>query len=70
MSHIFTAEEIEQQYISALDSVNLIKNGKPENMQNNEWDLCLKRNKEHLKIMLDKGLWVNKDLTQIKNAIK
>jgi hypothetical protein len=65
-----TAEEIARHYSAAMDSVNLIKAGKPENMADDEWADTLARNKEHLKIMLAKDFWTTEDLKPLKDASK
>jgi hypothetical protein len=51
-----------------MDSVNLINGGKPVFMSDAEWADCLKRNKEHLNIMLAKDFWTTEDLTPLRNA--
>jgi hypothetical protein len=63
-----TKESIAQHYSAAMDSVNLINGGKPEWMSDDEWADCLKRNKEHLKIMLAKDFWTDEDLTSLQLA--
>lgn len=63
-----TAEEIARHLSAAMDSVNLINAGKPEKMTDEEWADCLKRNKDHLKIMLAKDFWTNEDLTPLQAA--
>jgi len=63
-----TAEEIARHYSAALDSVHLIQNGKPDGIEDSEWQDCLARNKEHLKIMLAKDFWTNEDLTPLEDA--
>ena len=63
-----TAEEIAQHYKAAMDSVNLINGGKPEGMKDEEWADCVKRNKEHLKIMLAKDFWTNENLKPLQDA--
>jgi len=65
-----TAEQIAQHYKAALDSVNLINGGKPEGMKDEEWADCVKRNKEHLDIMLAKDFWTNEDLKPLQDAAK
>jgi hypothetical protein len=65
-----TAEEIAQHYKAALDSVNLINGGKPEGMKDEDWADCVKRNKEHLNIMLAKDFWTNEDLKPLQDAAK
>ena len=64
-----TAEEIARNYSSALDSVALINSTKPEMMTDSEWTDTLKRNKEHLEIMVAKTYWTDQDLTPFNNAI-
>ena len=63
-----TAEQIAQHYSSAMDSVNLINAGQPEDMTAEDWADCLARNKEHLKIMLAKDYWTTEDLTPLRAA--
>lgn len=65
-----TAEEIARHYSAAMDSVNLIKAGKPENMADDEWADCLARNKEHLQIMLAKDFWTTENLKPLQDAAK
>ena len=63
-----TAEEIAKHYSAALDSVALINAGKPEDMTTEDWADCLKRNKDHLLIMLAKNFWTNEDLAPLQAA--
>ena len=63
-----TAEQIAQHYKAAMDSVNLINGGKPEGMKDEDWADCVKRNKEHLKIMLAKDFWTNENLKPLQDA--
>jgi hypothetical protein len=63
-----TQEQIAQNYKAALDSVALIQAGKPEKMEDSEWQDCLARNKEHLKIMLAKDYWTTEDLAPLRAA--
>ncbi len=63
-----TAEEIAKHYSAAMDSVNLLEAGKPENMDDQEWADCVARNKEHLRIMLAKTFWTNQNLTPLQQA--
>ena len=65
-----TAEQIAQHYKAALDSVNLINGGKPEGVKDEDWADCVKRNKEHLNIMLAKDFWTNEDLKPLQDAAK
>ena len=68
MTEQLTPEQIASHYSAALDSVNLIQAGKPEQMDDAEWADCLSRNKEHLKIMLAKDFWTDQDLTPLQAA--
>lgn len=63
-----TPEQIAQHYSAAMDSVNLLNAGQPENMSDEDWADCVARNKEHLKIMLAKDFWTNEDLTPLQEA--
>jgi hypothetical protein len=58
-----------QQYLSTMDSVNLINGVKPEKMSDDKWADWIKRNKDHIEIMLAKDFWTTEDLTPFKNAI-
>jgi len=63
-----TAEEIARHYSAAMDSVNLLNAGKPEDMTDAEWTDTVARNKEHLKIMLAKDFWTNENLAPLQAA--
>jgi hypothetical protein len=63
-----TAEEIARHYSAAMDSVNLINAGKPEDMEADDWADTVARNKEHLKIMLAKDFWTTEDLAPLEAA--
>jgi hypothetical protein len=65
-----TPEQIAQHYSAAMDSVNLINGGQPEGMSDDDWADCLKRNKEHLSIMIAKDFWTNEDLKPLQDAAK
>ena len=65
-----TPEQIAQHYSACLDSVNLINAGQPEGMSDDDWADCLKRNKEHLSIMIAKDFWTNEDLKPLQDAAK
>ena len=65
-----TAEQIAQHYKAAMDSVNLINGGKPEGMSDEDWADCVKRNKEHLNIMLAKDFWTTENLKPLQDAAK
>lgn len=68
MENEITAEQIAQHYSAAMDSVALINAGKPEDMSAEDWADCLSRNKEHLKLMLEKDFWTTEDLTPLRTA--
>jgi hypothetical protein len=65
-----TAEQIARHYSAAMDSVDLLNAGKPEDMSDEDWADCVKRNKEHLEIMLAKDFWTNEDLKPLQDAAK
>lgn len=65
-----TPEDIARTYTSAMDSVNVIMDGKPSDFTEAQWQDRLARNKEHLEIMLKQDFWTNEDLTPFKNALK
>ncbi|NDD26196.1 MAG: hypothetical protein EB103_04925 [Actinobacteria bacterium] len=68
MIELTEQEQIARHYSACMDSVNLINAGKPEDMEDAEWADCLKRNKEHLKIMLAKDFWTTEDLEPLRAA--
>jgi hypothetical protein len=69
MSDEITTEQIAQHYSAAMDSVNLLNAGKPEDMSNEDWADTVSRNVEHLKIMVAKDFWTTEDLTPFNDAI-
>lgn len=68
MIELTEAQQIAQHYKAAMDSVNLINAGQPEDMTAEDWADCLERNKAHLKIMLAKDFWTTEDLTPLETA--
>jgi len=64
-----TADEIAKHYSAAMDSVNLINGAKFASMTDADWTDTLKRNKEHLEIMVAKTYWTTQDLTPFHSAI-
>ena len=64
-----TTQEIEQHYSAAMDSVNLINSEKPSNIADSEWSDTINRNKEHLKIMINKDFWTNQNLVPLQEAV-
>jgi hypothetical protein len=65
-------QEVAQSYKAAMDSVVLLKAGKPADMDETEWQDTVKRNKEHLKIQIAKGVefYGEHDLTPFVEAVK
>lgn len=61
--------DIAKIYQIAMDSVAVINGEKHENETNEEWADTLKRNKDHLIIMLAKDYWTNEDLTPFRDAV-
>ena len=68
MENTLTPEDIQRHYSAAMDSVNLLNAGKPEDMTDEDWADCVQRNVDHLKIMLSKDFWTNEDLTPLQQA--
>jgi len=64
-----TPEEIQNHYNAAMDSVNLINAGQPEDMSAEDWTDCLQRNKDHLEIMVAKDFMQGEDLAPLNDAI-
>jgi hypothetical protein len=64
-----TPEQIAQHYSAAMDSVNLINGGKPEYMSDTDWADCVRRNVEHLELMVAKDFWTTEDMAPINAAI-
>lgn len=70
MDKELTAEEIQRKYNAAMDSVNLLNAGKRVDETDAEWDNKVRRNVDHLKIMVSKDFWTpDYDLTQLHDAI-
>lgn len=57
-----------RHYAAAMDSVNLINAGQPVGMSDDDWADTLKRNKEHLAIMIAKDFWTTEDLQPFRDA--
>ena len=66
----YAEEEIQQKYESALESAELIANGKPEYMSPERWEDKLDRNKRHIEQLLKKDFWTDQDLTPLEDAVK
>ena len=70
MIELTPEQEVKRSYYAAMDSVNLLNAGKPENMTDEDWADTVKRNKEHLEIQIAKGdYYAGYDLTPFENAV-
>jgi hypothetical protein len=73
MSSELTPEEIAQHYSAAMDSVNLINQlvdgTYPTLFSDKDKADTIKRNVDHLKIMVAKDFWTNEDLQPFHDAI-
>jgi hypothetical protein len=65
-------QKVAKDYSAAMDSVNLLLAGKPEDTTDEDWADTVKRNKEHLEIQIAKGAeyYGSNDLTPFVNAMK
>jgi hypothetical protein len=70
MLELTPEQEVQRSYDAAIDSVNLLNAGKPEDMTDEDWADTVKRNKEHLEIMLAKDFWTTEDLKPLQDAVK
>ena len=68
LDETLTAEEIQKHYDAAMDSVNLLNAGKPEDMSDEDWTDCVSRNVEHLEIMVAKDYWTDAQDTSVLQA--
>jgi hypothetical protein len=62
-------EEIAKHYKSAMSSVNLINNGQPEYVDDEDWVGILERNKGHLEATVAETFWTDEDMTPFTDAI-
>ena len=71
MLELTPEQEVQRSYDAAMDSVRLLEDGKPTDMEESEWQDTVKRNKEHLEIQIAKGdFYAGFDLTPFKDAVK
>jgi len=72
MLELTPEQEVQRNYDSSMDSVNLLNAGQPEDMSDEDWADTVKRNKEHLEIQIAKGaeFYGEHDLTPFENAVK
>jgi hypothetical protein len=71
ITELTPAQQVQKDYVSAMDSVNLLTAGQPKDMTDEEWADCKQRNIDHLKIQLEKGAeyYGSNDLTPFTAAI-
>jgi hypothetical protein len=70
MIELTLEQEVERSYNAAMDSVNLLAAGKPEDMTDEDWADTVKRNKDHLEIQIAKGdFYAGYDLTPFEQAV-
>ena len=70
MIELTQEQEVQRSYNAAMDSVNLLNAGKPEDMTDEDWADTVKRNKEHLEIQIAKGdFYAGYDLTPFEQAV-
>jgi hypothetical protein len=69
-----TAEDIAQDYKAMGDSVELINGiidgSKMADESEEDKKDCVKRNVEHLELMVAKDYWTNEDMTAVNSAIQ
>jgi len=70
MTELTQEQKVAQDYSAAMDSVNLLNAGKPEDTTDKDWADTVARNKEHLEIQIAKGDYsAGYDLTPFENAV-
>jgi hypothetical protein len=70
MTELTPEQEVKRSYDAAMDSVNLLNAGKPEDMTAEDWADVVTRNKEHLEIQIVKGeYYAGHDLTPFTEVI-
>ena len=71
MLELTPEQEVERSYNAAMDSVNLLAAGKPEDMTDEDWADTIARNKAHLEIQIAKGdYYAGFDLTPFEQAMQ
>ena len=68
MIELTQEQQVAQSYKAAMDSVNLLNAGQPTDRTDADWADTVKRNKEHLILMLAKDYWTTEDLTPLQTA--
>jgi hypothetical protein len=62
-------QDLQQTYTAAMDSVNLLNAGKPADTTDEDWADTVKRNVDHLEIVVAKEWTEDFDLTPFNDAI-
>jgi len=62
-------QDLQQTYTAAMDSVNLLNAGKPVDTTDADWADTVKRNVDHLEIVVAKEWTEDFDLTPFNDAI-
>ena len=71
MLELTPEQEVQRSYSAAMDSVNLLNAGKPEDTTDEDWADTVKRNKDHLAIQIAKGdYYAGYDLKPFEDAVK
>jgi len=71
MLELTPEQEVQRNYDSSMDSVNLLNAGQPEDTTDEDWADTVKRNKEHLEIQIAKSdYYAGYDLTPFEEAVK
>ena len=65
-----TAEEIARHYTAALDSVTLVNGLAAKETLTEDEKSTIRRNVEHLELMVAKDFWTDEDLTPFTDAIE
>jgi len=62
-------QKVQKAFNAAMDSVNLIKGGKPEGVSDEEWADIVARNKEHLELMVAKDVFTKEQNATLSAAV-
>ena len=60
-----TVEQIAHYYDSVCKAVAIINNGKPDYMENTEWEVHSSRNIDWLRTIVDADFWTDEDMTAV-----
>ena len=60
-----TVEQIAHYYDSVCKAVDIINAGKPDDMENTEWEVHSSRNIEWLKTIVNADFWTDEDMTAV-----